>query len=444
MLLEESTIGKNISKGVDSIAKGIKWLIKKIIELAKRIRDSIKNIFKPKAEKQIKEMEETENTVISALDSVGIKHERKPFRKRAIPVEYKNMKAEDFANKAKDGFDIKDTVNSSGPGTIIKMSNGEAIIELDRSLIINIAEYKKIVDRYVVPLIKSKFDNVGLIQAARLRLGDTGRTIPIFRKGSYDFTIDTAEFFPEANELTEHIVNILNMPEVKEMENDPNIDPYFSDILNGLATALNMINIVLRDIDLCIAFKYQNPFDNFELAAIRDRKMLGDIIEHIILHSDIKNTMRAYSIVKPFIIITCKTKKWIRDVSDAPSGATRIAVLTNDRDKFVYKYAWNRKGIFDNKLDLKIKNIVSKDIDVADKFALPTDESSESGIYVIVPKASIRRNIDFDDMRKFEQQLEKSLKNKNIRLQTADMHEDNVGFINGKMVVVDYGNFKVY
>lgn len=453
----ESSIGDTIGKGIKAIGNGIQTLIRKIIEIAKKIKNFIKNLFKSNSEKKMNDMYATDKAVSEAMSLYNISKEidkdfgtllnsteRNAMKSAAaINKEYRDklkITPEELVNKANNAHNMKrdfyDGVGKGNVASLIYDKSGNILIAYTQH-VLHIPMYIDSINNLIIPAIKSKFQNKKIVNSMKQKFGPDGMMIPVYNP---PVSLDTNSFFPDVNKCMDVIINTMNLPEITEMSNDNNIDPYFTVMLNGLITVMNTINMILFNINNAITFSYQNPFTNYELSKIQNAKSLGEIIRHILIKSDLRNTAKGYNLVQPLIKATCLAKGWINNIDDAKSGASRIVIVTNRSDKFLYKYAWNRKGIFDNKFDMKIKNIVSKDPEVANRFALPTDESPTDGVYVIVPNVKMG-NVSRNEAETFNKQLGDLMQKKGIKLIPHDIHEGNIGYLNNKIVVVDYGNF---
>lgn len=445
-LMMESSTPDSGGKSSNIIVKGVKFIIKKIIELAKKIKNFIRNLFKPNNEKKVKDLHDRDRVINSAFSEYNITKNSVKGINRSISngsVKSSSVGAKELSDRAANvGHNIKkgfiDNISNSEITDIIYGNDGNIFLTL-KKYVLDIPKYIKTLENSIIPVLKSKFKNKLFVDQLKRDIGLNGTTIYITRP---PVIINTKEFFIDANKLMDHVIDILNSPEVKEMSADSTIDPYFQNVLNGLMGVINTINMTLSTINDSIKFIYENPFNNYELSSIKDGKTLGEIIRHILLKSEWRNTIKGYNLVKPLIQSTAVAKGWTDNINDSKAGATRITVITNNNSDTLYKYAWNRKGIFDNKQDLKIKNVVSKHPPIAKLLALPTEESDNDGIYVVVPRANTK-DINKSDIQNLESSLSHAIQQAGIRMSIFDLHGGNIGKINGKPVVIDYGNFVI-
>ena len=416
------------------ITRGIKWIIDKIRRLIQVIRN-LWSRSKPSIDNQIKSIRARQEIIQSAFSASGVPIPKsEPAHSKTATSSPSSMSlssVEKLGEKARASKNLK---MSLGDGTKVNFLGNDTFIIIGERMLC-FEKYLEKIQKILVPAIKDGFQNQALIQKVKNTFGDDGNIAEYYTPGN---KLDYDWLYQQANRTIIYLNDLMNSPEVKRLENQSNVDPYLPVIMNGVFIAINACNMAMKAAHDLINVTYNNPFNNEDLKRIKDRRTLGKITEHLISSS---KSLGGYTLVKPLIASTCKAKGWIENPStQTPAGATRIVVLTTDKDPYVYKYAWNKKGIIDNKRDLAIKEkfVFS---DLAKKFALPTDESSKSGAYIVVQRAD---PAPAGIAPEFFANLRKDLSKAEIKVGVADTHNNNIGMINGQPVVIDYGNFAVY
>lgn len=428
------------SEGViEAIGKGAKA----IWEWLKRLVSHIRSFFSGKAKGDVKsQIEEINNRAEikkNIFQAAGIKvklanGERSSGLSRATASvgssSFSTKKAESMAKKAGDGLTVlaqDGGVISDGQTCWITFGANIQVLDTNR--------YREWLEKDLMPAIRSGFKDKSQIEACRRTFGDKGTTIPIFVNRRHSIN----DIFDKANEMIDYLDRLINSEAVRKLKDSPDIDPYFGTMLNGIGLSVNTINLTLRETLDSLLTNYNLPFTADEIAAVKSRKDLGKLVEAIIVKvSDVRGFKGGpYAMTRPLIRAVAKHNHWIIDGGDVKSGASRATVMESDQTKDLYKYAWNKKGIIDNKLDLKIKAMCTPEL--AKFLALPTEESSTSGAYVVVPRAKpVGDNVSARDLTKrFNDAATKA----GIKLTAADLRADNLGMLNGQPVVTDYGNF---
>lgn len=428
------------SEGViEAVGRGAKA----VWEWLKRLVAKIKSFFSGKAKGDVKsQVEEINRRAAIKQDifrdaGIEVKVASNPPAKSPSTASqatgsasFSTKTAESMAKKAGDGLVVHARdggIISDGQTCWITFHYNIQVFDTDR--------YREWLEKNLMPAIRSGFKDKALIEACRRTFGETGNTIPIFRDRRHSVN----DIFGKANEMIDYLDKLINSEAVRKLKDSPDVDPYFGIMLNGIGMSVNMLNLMLRETLDSLITNYDLPFTADEIAAVKNRKDLGKLVEAIITKvSDVRGFKGGpYAMTKPLIRAVAKHNGWIINEKDVSSGASRATVMESDQTKDLYKYAWNKKGIIDNKLDLKIKSMCTPEM--AKFLALPTEESSTSGAYVVVPRAKpAGNNVSAGDLAKrFNDAASKA----GVKLTAKDLHAANIGMLNGQPTVIDYGNF---
>ena len=208
-------------------------------------------------------------------------------------------------------------------------------------------------------------------------------------------------------------------------------DPRLVDVLNDISYILLLLQFGINVLTGTIVHLYDPDPKYFGIC--KDTKSLDICVEEML-----RRKIPSKFVARAAYLISDENLRAYSDINNPAFGQSRLALFPKDESQ-VIKVALNALGVHDNARDINTYNMVSK-AGGADLLAKITGiepqkcvETMERTLSSQESKANSNFRTDYNNLRR---NLD-ALAPKGVIIK--DAHENNVGYLNGKLVLFDYG-----